>query len=88
MCLLLDQQHGLMLAACLSQGVAKVVKNVARILEVAERLDVPFYLGSDEPLLGEPIDAAFVRVQSLLALKLLPLTFRDVLVEIVGSISK
>lgn len=40
-----------------------MVKNVARILQVAHRLDVPFYLGSDEPLLGEPIDAAFVSPQ-------------------------
>ncbi|BDA41404.1 Pyrimidine-specific ribonucleoside hydrolase RihA [Coccomyxa sp. Obi] len=44
-------------------GVAKVVRNVARILKVADRLDVPFYLGSDEPLLGQPIDAAFFHGQ-------------------------
>ena len=42
------------------QEVAKVVKNVARILQVADRLDVPFYLGADEPLLGDVIDAAYV----------------------------
>ena len=38
-----------------------MVKNVARVLQVANRLDVPLYLGADEPLLGEPIDAAYVR---------------------------
>ena len=43
------------------QEVSKVVKNVARVLQVANRLDVPLYLGADEPLLGEPIDAAYVR---------------------------
>ena len=43
------------------QEVAKVVKNVARVLQVADRLDVPFYLGADEPLLGDPIDASYVR---------------------------
>ena len=37
------------------------MKNVARVLQVADRLDVPFYLGADEPLLGEPIDASYVR---------------------------
>ena len=37
-----------------------MVKNVARVLQVANRLDVPLYLGADEPLLGEPIDAAYV----------------------------
>ena len=37
-----------------------MVKNVARILQVADRLDVPFYLGADEPLLGDVIDAAYV----------------------------
>ena len=42
------------------QAVPKVLKNVARILQVTDRLDVPFYLGSDEPLLGDPIDASFV----------------------------
>ena len=42
------------------QDVAKVVKNVARVLQVADRLDVPFYLGADEPLLGDVIDAAYV----------------------------
>ena len=47
-----------------AQEVAKVVKNVARVLQVANRLDVPFYLGADEPLLGEPIDAAHVRAPS------------------------
>ena len=37
-----------------------MVKNVARVLQVAGRLDVPFYLGADEPLLGDVIDAAYV----------------------------
>ena len=37
-----------------------MVKNVARVLQVADRLDVPFYLGADEPLLGDVIDAAYV----------------------------
>ena len=41
-----------------------MVKNVARVLQVADRLDVPFYLGADEPLLGEPIDASYVRTTS------------------------
>ena len=47
-----------------AQEVAKVVKNVARVLQVADRLDVPFYLGADEPLLGEPIDASYVKPPS------------------------
>ena len=38
---------------------------MARVLQVANRLDVPFYLGSDEPLLGQPIDAAFVSTSNL-----------------------
>lgn len=46
-----------------AQEVAKVVKNVARVLQVTGRLDVPFYLGSDEPLIGAPIDAAFFHGQ-------------------------
>ena len=46
-----------------AQEVAKVVKNVARVLQVTRRLDVPFYLGSDEPLIGKPIDAAFFHGQ-------------------------
>ena len=41
-----------------------MVKNVARVLQVADRLDVPFYLGADEPLLGEPIDASYVKPPS------------------------
>jgi hypothetical protein len=54
------------------QAVAKVLKNVARVLQVTGRPDVPFYLGSDEPLLGDPIDAAFVRHIPLRRQTLLP----------------
>lgn len=55
-----------------------MVKNVARCLQVAHRLDVPFYLGADEPLLGDPIDAAFVSAApwpnpSMLLIQLYPL---------------
>ncbi|KAK9814425.1 hypothetical protein WJX72_005766 [[Myrmecia] bisecta] len=39
--------------------VTKVSKNVARILTLCDRQDIPYYVGADEPLLGQPMDASF-----------------------------
>ena len=41
-------------------GVAQVGRNIARLLTLCGRPDLPFYLGADEPLVAAAMDASFV----------------------------
>ena len=41
------------------QAVDQVTKNIARLLTLAGRPDVPFYRGCSEPLLSKPIDSSW-----------------------------
>eukprot|EP00898_Chlorokybus_atmophyticus_P007110 jgi/Chlat1/73/Chrsp1S08773 len=60
-----DDALGILLALCLPEvevvgiscvagnvGVEQVAKNVARMLTLADRVDVPFYIGASAPILG------------------------------------
>lgn len=40
-------------------AVRQVGRNIARILTLCARLDIPFYLGADEPLVAPSMDASF-----------------------------
>jgi inosine-uridine nucleoside N-ribohydrolase len=46
-------------------AVQRVGQNIARVLTLCGRLDIPFYLGADEPLVAPAMDASFVSPATL-----------------------